>query len=193
MKKTNKKIIIGVSGGRGSFSEEAAIYYSHKYKIRSYQLAYLISVEKVLNYLTKGKIGLGVFPIENSNGGIVYEAVYAMAKHNFKIRHFFEIDVRHNLLSMTDKNINQIKKIASHQQALRQCRMYLKRKWPNIELIEWPDTAKAAQDLSNGKLSPDTAVIAPRTCAELYNLKILEEGIQDLKFNFTTFLAVEKI
>lgn len=188
----NKSVIIGVSGGKGSFSEEAANYYCQKYDVKNYRIAYLISAERVLSNLTKNKINLGIFPIENSNGGFVYEAVYAMAKYNFKIRHIFEIDVRQNLLALPSKNISQIKKIASHQQALKQCRMYLKRKWPNVELIEWPDTAKAAQDLSTGKLTPDTAVIAPRACADLYGLQILEESIQDLKFNFTTFLAVKK-
>ncbi len=193
MLNNKKQILMGVSGGKGSFSEEAANYYCHKYKIKNYKLAYLISAERVLSNLTKDRIDTGVFPIENSNGGFVYEAVYAMAKYSFKIRHIFEIDVRQNLLVLPNIKLNQIKKIASHQQALRQCRMYLKRKWPNVELIEWPDTAKAAQDLSKGVLNPDTAVITPRGCAELYKLKLFEENIQDLKFNFTTFLAVKKI
>jgi prephenate dehydratase len=40
---------------------------------------------------------------------------------------------------------------------------------------------------------PDTtAVIAPRTCAQLYGLEILEESIQDLKFNYTTFVVAVK-
>jgi len=192
MKNKQESIIIGVSGGKGSFSEEAALFYSQKYSIENYKIKYLISVERVLKNLDKGKIDLGVFPIENSNGGIVYEAVYAMARHNFKIEHFFEIDVRHNLLVKPGTKKSEIKKIASHDQALKQCRMYLKRKWPKVELIEWSDTAEAAKDLSRGKLSPDTAVIAPINCAQLYNLKILEGGIQDLKFNFTTFLAVKR-
>lgn len=186
----NKKQTIGISGGRGSFSEEAAHYYCQKYKIENYDLAYLVSVEKVLSDLEKDGIDLGIFPIENSNGGIVYEAVYAMAKHNFKIERIFEIDIRHNLLVLAGTEKDDIKKIASHPQALKQCRMYLKRNWPNVQLIEWSDTAEAARDLSKGKLDSQTAVIAPYKCAELYNLKILEEGIQDLKFNFTTFLTV---
>ena len=192
MKNKQRPIIIGVSGDKGSFSEEAGHYYSQKYNIKNYKLKYLISVERVFKNLEKNKIDLGIFPIENSNGGIVYEAVYAMAKYNFKIERFFEIDVRHNLLVKLDTKKSEIKKIASHDQALKQCRMYLKRKWPKVELIEWSDTAKAAKDLDEGKLAPDTAVIAPRQCANLYNLKILEEGIQDLKFNFTTFLAVKR-
>ncbi len=115
-----------------------------------------------------------------------------MAKHNFNIDNFFEVDIRHNLLVLPDAKIEDIDKIISHQQALKQCRMYLKRKWPNAEIVEWTDTAEAAKDLSQGKFSKNTAVIAPYVCAELYGLKVLEERIQDLKFNFTTFLAVSK-
>ena len=45
------------------------------------------------------KIDLGIFPIENSNGGIVYEAVQAMSKHLFNIKKIFEIDIRHCLIT----------------------------------------------------------------------------------------------
>ena len=62
------KIKIGVSGNRGSFSEEAANYYCSKEKIQNYELDYLIGVEAVLQGLENGKIEKAVFPIENSNG-----------------------------------------------------------------------------------------------------------------------------
>lgn len=181
---------IGISGGKGSFSEEAAIHYCHKNKIEDYEIEYLVSVEKALSSLEG--LDLGIFPIENSNGGIVYEAVYAMAGHQFKIEKIFEIDIHHNLLVLPGIKREDIKRIASHPQALKQCRMYLKRNWPEVEIVEWDDTAKAAEDVSSGKLSKDTAVIAPLGCAELYKLEVLEEKIQDLKFNFTTFLTVSK-
>ena len=190
--KKKKETVIGISGSKGSFSEQACSYFCQREGIRNYKIKYLISVENVLKNLNNKKIDFGIFPIENSNGGIVYEAIYAMAKYNFKIEKIFEIDILHNLLILPEIKRSEIKKIASHPQALKQCRMYLKRKWPKAELIEWPDTALAAKDLSQGKLSKDTAVIAPYQCAKLYNLKILEERIQDLKFNFTTFLAVKR-
>jgi prephenate dehydratase len=186
-----KKIKIGVSGQLGSFSEEAAKYYCLKNKIKDYDLKYLVSVENVLKNLKNGRIDKGVFPIENSNGGIVYEAVYAMAKYIFKIENMFEIDIRHNLLVQAGVKSGDIKRIVSHQQALRQCRMYLRRKWGAADLEEYADTAQAAKDLSAGKLSRETAVIAPKICASIYDLEILEEGIQDLKFNFTTFIAAK--
>ncbi|TAK95805.1 hypothetical protein EPO05_03290 [Patescibacteria group bacterium] len=187
-----KEVVIGVSGALGSFSEEAAKYYCSKHNIGEYKLEYLISAENVLRNLTEGKIDQGVFPIENSNGGIVYEAVYAMAKYIFQIENMFEIDIKHCLLVRTGAKTSDIKKIVSHQQALKQCRMYLKRRWPEVELEEYADTAQAAKDLGEGKLPAEVAVIAPRRCAEIYGLEILEEGIQDLKFNFTTFIVAKK-
>lgn len=187
-----KNVIIGVSGALGSFSEEAAKYYCHKQKIGNCKLEYLVSAENVLKSLKTKKIDLGVFPIENSNGGIVYEAVYVMAKYVFQIEKMFEIDIRHCLLVKPGAKVGDIKKIVSHQQALKQCRMYLKRMWPQVELEEYSDTAEAAKHLSEGKLPATCAVIAPKGCAKLYKLQILEEGIQDLKFNFTTFIVAKK-
>lgn len=184
--------IIGVSGSVGSFSEEAAQYYAEKNQIKDYTLDYLISVDQVLSALTEGKIQRGIFPIENSNGGIVIEAVQAMSQYIFKIENIFEIDVRHCLMVRLGINVGDIKTICSHPQALKQCRMYLKRKWGKTELEEYSDTAEAAKDLGAGKLPDGTAIIAPRACARLYNLELLEEGIQDLKFNFTSFISAIK-
>lgn len=183
---------IGVSGNRGSFSEEAANYYCNHNEISDYSLDYLTSVEKTLAALENGSIDKGVFPIENSNGGIVLEAVHAMSKHNFNIEKIFEIDIKMNLMARPEINPGDIKKIVSHNQALRQCRMYLRRKWPEVELAEYSDTASAAKDISEGVLPADNAAIAPMICAELYGLDIIEEGIQDLKFNFTTFIVAQK-
>lgn len=190
--KSMSKQIIGVSGEKGSFSEEAAEYYCYKNDIQDFELKYLVSVENVLTALDNEEITMGIFPIENSNGGIVIEAVYAMAKHNFNITNMFEIDIRHNLIVKPGTKKEDIKKIASHDQALKQCKMYLKRMWPQAEIIAWEDTAKAVKDLAEGKLTPDTGTIAAKGAAKLYEMEILEEGIQDLKFNFTTFLTVTK-
>ena len=185
---------IGVMGAKGSFSEEAGKAYAKKWlKNKKYSLDYLVSAENVLAALEKGEIQVGIFPIENSNGGIVLEAVYAMAKHNFSIKKIFEIDVHHCLLVKNGATADSIKTIVSHDQALKQCRMYLKRIWPKVKIEAYADTAKAAEDLASGKLPKSTAVIASRAAAQMYKLKILEESIQDLKFNYTSFIAAEKL
>lgn len=180
---------IGISGAKGSFSEEAARTYAHKSGLKSYSIVPLITAEAVLSGIEEGSIDVGIFPIENSNGGIVLEAVHAMAKHRFSIKKIFEIDVHHNLLVRKGTTAEGVKTISSHDQAIKQCRMYLKRKWPKVKLREYSDTAKAAEDLAKGRLSGSTAVIASRAAAKLYKLDILDESIQDLKFNYTSFIA----
>jgi len=187
-----ESIRIGISGAQGSFSEEAAEEYAKIGNLREFSLAYLISVENVLSALEAGTIDLGVFPVENSTGGVVTETVHAMAKHNFNIKKIFDIDIHQNLLVREGVKKNEIKVITSHEQALKQCREYLKREWPKAKIEEYEDTAKAAEDLASDKLPLSTAVIASAAAARLYKLKILEESIQDLKTNYTTFITASE-
>jgi len=208
-------IRIGVSGAQGSFSEQAARRYVELADMTDWEPVHLISVKNVLEALKNGSVERGIFPIENSNGGIVIEAVHAMAKYTFCIERLFEIDVHHCLLAQKGVKTSDITTIASHDQALKQCRMYLRRTFPGVELQEYADTAQSAYDLGKGAhtqcrcakgtrpkgaqrhcmcapkgiLPKTTAVIAPKSCAALYGLDILDESIQDLKFNFTTFIV----
>lgn len=184
---------IGVMGAKGSFSEQAGEEYIKLEKLATGEIIPLISAENVLTAVENEDVGVGIFPIENSNGGIVIEAVHAMAKHRFVIERMFEVDVHHNLLVSPGVTTSHVKIITSHDQALKQCRMYLKRAWPDIEVVEYKDTAAAARALNDGELPDTTAVIAPKRCADLYGLEILESSIQDLKYNYTTFVAAVKL
>ncbi len=184
---------IGVMGARGSFSEQAGETYRESEKITDGEIIPLISAEAVLTRLEDKIIDRGIFPIENSNGGIVIEAVYAMARHRFVVEKMFEVDIHHQLLVLPGTTASSIKTITSHDQAIKQCRMYIKRVWPEADIETYKDTAAAAEDLSNGVLNKSTAVIAPKRCSELYGLEILESSIQDLKFNYTTFVVAKHL
>ncbi len=183
---------IGVMGAFGSFSEQAGELFISKHGVEGGVIVPLVSAENVLTAVEAGDVDKGIFPIENSNGGIVIEAVHAMAKHRFTIEEMFELDVHHMLLVKPGMTASHITAVCSHDQALKQCRMYLKRVWGEAEIVPYKDTATAAKDLAEGVLPDTTAVIAPRQCAKLYGLEILEESIQDLKFNYTTFVVAVK-
>jgi len=183
---------IGVMGAAGSFSEMAGEHYVKTENLAQSNVIPLVTAESVLSALEDGMVDRGIFPIENSNGGIVIEAVHAMAKHRFKIEKMFELDIHHNLLVKRGVTASHIKTITSHDQAIKQCRMYLKRIWSSSDIEVYKDTAAAARALSESELPDTTAVIAPKRCAELYDLDILESSIQDLKFNYTTFVVAAK-
>lgn len=184
---------IGIAGTRGSFSEEAANEFIRRSGGTDTELVYLLQAEKVLEALENGEIDTGIFAIENSNGGVVTEYLPAIAKHRFAIDSIFEIPVNHMLLVLAGTKREDIKQIVSQNQALRQCRTYVRREWPDAEVHEYVDTATAAKDLKEGTLPKETGVIASRAAGDAHGLEVLEENIQDMKFNFTTFLVTKRL
>ena len=185
-------ISIGIQGAKGSFSEEAAIRFAENHGIKEYKIKYLISSESVLSNVENSGIDYGIFAMENAQGGVVIESVEALANHRCKIIEMFQIPIEQNLLGLKGINIGDITQIHSHQQALRQCKNYLSDNFWTRPLIEEDDTAEAARRLSEKKLPETAAVIANRSCAELYGLEILQESIHDLKHNLTLFIGITK-
>ncbi|RJR13300.1 chorismate mutase [Candidatus Parcubacteria bacterium] len=183
---------IGVSGGVGSFSAEAACQYCVSETITDAEIEHMIFIEHVLIALEKGEIDLGIFAIENSNGRMVVEYFTHIARYRFNPKRLFEFQVHHMLLALPGKTRADIRQIVSQKQAIKQCSGYLKTEWYGTEVTEYIDTATAAKDLREGKLSTDSAVIAARSCAKLYDLEILDGPVQDDRYNYTTFVAAER-
>ena len=188
-----KKIKIGIQGGKGSFSEEAAKVFAKNHGIKDFDIVYLISSKVVIGAVESNEVGFGVFAMENAQGGVVIESVEALAEYRCRIVEMFHIPVSQNLLARHGIFMGDITEIHSHQQALRQCKDYLAKNFWTRPLIEADDTAEAARRLSEGKLPKSVAVVSSEYCAELYDLNIIEKDIHDLKHNLTLFLAVKKI
>ena len=186
-------ITIGIQGGKGSFSEQAAHKFSHNHGLEGAKIIYQISSESVLMGIESGATDYGIFAMENAQGGVVIESIIALAEHRCKIIEMFHIPISQNLLARHGVVKGDITEIHSHQQALRQCKDYLSEYFWTRPLIEEDDTAEAARRLSEGKVSETVGVVGSKSCAELYDLNILEKDIHDLKHNLTLFLAVEKV
>ncbi len=186
----NKIIKIGVSGDRGSFSEMAGKSYIREKRLVA-KLNYLIDMESVLKALGKKTIDYGIFPVSNSIGGLVKEAINAMGKYKFKLVDELKLKVNHFLLAFPGEKISTIKTIYSYSQPFIQCSKFLKQRLPKAKLALWQDTGKAARDLSFGKFGQNVAVIAPLNAAKVYGLKVLKSNIQDSKNNLTTFIVVK--
>ena len=183
---------IAVSGDAGSFSEEAGLLYAQREGIDP-EIIYAIDMEGVLEKVAKGEAEFGIFPVVNSRGGLVETAFEAMGRHLFAMKDEVWMEVHQCLMALPSVKKEDIKKIATHPQAISQCERYIKREYPQAELVDWEDTAKAAKDLVEGILTKDTAVIAPARSAQIYNLELLAKGIQDAHPNLTTFIAVKKL
>jgi prephenate dehydratase len=184
---------IGIQGGKGSFSEQAAHEFAKNHGLESAEIVYQISSEHVLEGVENGETNYGIFAMENAQGGVVIESVEALAKFRCEIIEMFHIPITQNLLGLAGTHVGDVTEIHSHQQALRQCKDYLSEHFWTRPLIEDDDTAEAARRLSEGKLPKTAGVIANKACADLYGLEILQESIHDLKHNLTLFLGVKKL
>ena len=96
------------------------------------------------------------------------------------------------LLTLPTVRQDEIRTVVSHQQALAQCQKYLNLQLSDCQLVEYSDTAKAAEDLASGKLASTSAVLAPKLCAQLYGLRMVAENVQDDDRNQTHFLVVKQ-
>lgn len=190
-------ITIGIQGGKGSYNEEACKYYCKVHDIKDYEIQYLYTTEKVLEQLHLGNIDYAQFAIENPQGGVVKESIDALTKYTCIVIDQFKYPISHCLLIHKDVAKTDIDTIMTHPQILKQCEKTLKEKYPEIRLKvgkgDLIDQAKVAEEISKGKLGFDTGTIGSKVIADIYsNLKVAEEGLQDLEDNYTTFIFCKR-
>ena len=129
-----------------------------------------------------------IIPESNkTTGNIGVEYLIFKYRLNIYAEHFFPI--KHNLLGIKGSNLDSIKNVYSHAQALSQSSNFIKKN----NLIEnvRADTAGSAKYISDTN-DKTKAAIASKLSAEIYKLEILKEDIQDEKNNVTRFLLMGK-
>ncbi|WP_041323902.1 prephenate dehydratase [Hippea maritima] len=146
------------------------------------------SIEDVFMDVEHERADFGVVPIENSIEGVVHYTLDMFIESSVKIVSEIYIDIRHNLLSKAN-NLQQVKAIYSHPNALGQCKNWIKKHLPNVPLFETVSTAKAAKIAEKDETA---AAIASKAASEIYGLNVLASGIEDRSNNITRFLVIGK-
>jgi prephenate dehydratase len=95
--------------------------------------------------------------------------------------------VRHCLIGFPDVTLTEIKRVISHPQALGQCAGYLRELGVKTEPVY--DTAGGVKMLKESG-ERTTAAIASKRAAEIYEMQILQETIEDNSENYTRFLEI---
>ena len=131
-----------------------------------------------------------VVPIENSSAGIVTDVYDLLLKKDVVIVAEYDLHISHCLLGTKDADIEDIKTVYSHPQALMQCTSYLREHtdWSQVSFLNTAVSAKKVKD-DNSKVQ---AAIASELSANLYDLKILDRGINRNSNNTTRFVVLSK-
>lgn len=181
---------IAYLGPEASFSEMAADIFREKYSITAYPEK-MTTIRQVIEFVDDNPNTLGVLPLENSIEGSVRESLdYLMLTKNENIRMLSQVimPIRHCLLSRTTE-FYSITGIISHPQALAQCQNFIHDEMPrNLNIIEATSTAEAARSLANYNLT--YAAIGSKKTADIYNLNVLRENINDDQTNQTRFVLI---
>jgi prephenate dehydratase len=143
----------------------------------------------VFRGVEEGYLDLGVVPVENSLEGAVTQVNDLLTTTNLKVIGEARILVKHCLLATEATDYREIRLVYSHPQALAQCRNFLMRN--KLEGRPYYDTAGAAKMLARENPRA-AAAIASTLCAELYDLEIIKEGIEDGPANTTRFLLLAR-
>ena len=147
------------------------------------------SFDEVFEAVVKKRATHGVVPLENSIGGTIHRNYDLLVEHELPIVGEVELKVEHCLMVLPGVRMEDIQVVHSHPQALAQCERYLKDLGVTVEAVY--DTAGGAKLIREGELR-HAAAIASRRAAEVFQLEVLQEGLQDFDTNITRFFIIAR-
>jgi prephenate dehydratase len=143
------------------------------------------SVTAIIEAVAGGPYDRGVVPVENSIEGSVTESLDAFATHDVAVVREIVTPIRHALLAQRD----DFDVVASHAQALAQCRDYLEE---NDPAADREAVASTARGVERAREDPGVAAVGHPANADA-ELRVLAEDIQDRTSNATRFLVVAPV
>lgn len=162
-------------GPEGTYSHRATLAIAD-------DVDFVESVTGIVEGVAGGEYERGVVPIENSIEGSVTESLDALADRNVAVVREIVTPIKHALLAQT----GEFDVVASHPQALAQCRGFLSREYPSVATEAVASTARGVE-----RAREDASVAAighPETAGE--ELQVLAEDIQDSTSNATRFVVL---
>lgn len=172
-------------GPSGTYAEQAALAYVNT--AQHEQQALLCpypSIALTLKAVAQGDADLAVVPVENSIEGSVAMTLDTLWQlDTLQIQQALVLPIVHALLSYATQ-LDLIRTVYSHPQALAQCQGWLEQFVPQAQLIPTNSTTEALKHL---EADPSAAAISSLRAAQLYQVPTLASAINDYADNCTRF------
>ena len=176
---------IAIQGVPGSFHDIAA----HKFfPNEEIELICCDTFEEIFEHMHQDSNVIGMLAIENTIAGSLLHNYELLRESGTTIVGEHKLRIKHNCVCLPEDDWDTLTEIHSHPVALAQCHNFLKRH-PQMKVVEADDTAKSAEVIQTNHMKGHAAICS-KYAAELYGMKVLEEGIETNKHNFTRFLVV---
>ena len=175
---------VAFSGVEGAFADIAAKKVFPDAKTVAYP-----DFKSAYNSVVEGQTDCVILPIENSYNGDVGQVMDLAFFGPLHINGIYDIGVVQNLLAVKGTNLEDIKQVISHPQALGQCADYIRKQ--GFETIEAINTAVAAKQVAESGRH-DIAAIASEEAAVQYGLEKIETHINESGSNTTRFAVFSR-
>lgn len=177
---------VAFQGEPGAYSEEAIFeHFGTATRTKPCE-----TFEGVFASIASGAAEYGIIPIENSLAGSIHRNYDLLLRYPLIVVGEHHLNVHHCLIARPGVELSEIRRVISHPQALAQCDAYLN----SLSQVK----AEAAYDTAGSvkivweRDDRSLAAIASRRAAELYEMHILAENIEDYPANVTRFLIISR-
>ena len=178
---------VAIQGTSGAFSEAAARQQWPDLEVLSCR-----DVTDVVQAVREGRAEAGCLAIENSLVGSVtptYDLLHeAFGDGILSLSREILLPVHHAVMGVPGAPLSRITRILSHPVALGQCRIWLNRMLPDVQLVSAWDTAGSAEIVARAG-DPSQAAICSAHASAVYGLSVFEDRIEDDPTNQTRFLT----
>ena len=174
---------ISFQGERGAYSEAASVLFFED-EIETIPCS---TFANALKNTENDASDYSILPVENSLEGSVGESNDLLLSTKLHVTGEVYHRIHHCLIGTG--SIGDIDTVYSHPQALGQCRQFIQEN--SLKTIPSYDTAgsvKIIKDLNKNNV----ACIASKDAAEIFDVPIIQEGIEDNANNYTRFLIFSK-
>lgn len=173
---------IGFLGPEGTFTQTAVFkHFGHSVRALPFH-----TIDEVFQEVECSAADFGVVPIENSTEGSVNNTLDMFLTSPLKIAGEIELKIEQHLMGKME-GLKNIERICAHEQSLAQCRGWLREYLPHVELIGMSSNAAGAR---RARDEDGSAAIGPEVAADVYQLKVMVNNIEDRPDNATRFLVV---
>ena len=178
---------LGILGPKGTHSEEAALWLK-KFSREDFHLEICADIFDVLTAVKEKRLDAGLVPVENSLEGSINITLDTLARSDtLTVNRELVWKVKNFLMTKPLVDMKSVKKIFSHVQPLAQCRKFLHKNFPDVEIISTTSTARAAELVASEE---NSAAICTERAGKLNGLTIAAKDIQDNPNNFTRFFEI---
>ena len=175
---------VAIQGIVGSFHDIAVHEF---YQGEQIQLLCCSTFEQVFNEVRQDPTVIAMVAIENTIAGSLLHNYELLRDSGTTIVGEHKLHITHSICCLPDDDWSTLTEVHSHPVALMQTRHYLEHH-PGLRIIEGEDTAGSARMIAEEQRH-GWAAICHAEAARMYGLKVLEDGIEDNKHNFTRFLV----